>query len=207
MNERLQAYLDGRLSHAERVEFERQLAAESPALLRAIRAMAEHPQVAHDAEPGPWFTDRVMANLEAEESKGLNRFLHLLLTPQKLHVRPLSALLFAGAVGLSFLTYSNMRPSQAPPQVVLTQRATTVTLRLKAPLARTVNAVGDFNGWSVAATPLVPAGNGEWVARVTLAPGIYQYSFWVDGAEWQTDPQAKETVDDGFGRTNALLKL
>ena len=38
-------------------------------------------------------------------------------------------------------------------------------------------------------------------------PGVYQYMFVVDGQRWITDPQAAESVADGFGQQNSLMRI
>jgi hypothetical protein len=40
---------------------------------------------------------------------------------------------------------------------------------------------------------------------VALPPGVYQYTFIVDGARWQPDPLAVSQVSDGFGQVNSVL--
>lgn len=78
---------------------------------------------------------------------------------------------------------------------------------LKAPNARQVQLVGDFNAWSVEATPLADAdGNGIWTVVVPLRAGRYQYKFVVDG-DWTVDPDAPAYLPDGFGGRNALLAI
>jgi 1,4-alpha-glucan branching enzyme len=44
-----------------------------------------------------------------------------------------------------------------------------------------------------------------WTIDVPLEPGVYQYAFVVDGAEWRPDPRAVSHVDDGFGRENSVV--
>jgi hypothetical protein len=73
--------------------------------------------------------------------------------------------------------------------------------------AKKVAVAGDFNGWNAEGTTLENAdGQGTFVATVPLARGSHEYMFLVDGA-WVTDPSAPETRPDGFGRSNAVLRL
>ena len=44
-------------------------------------------------------------------------------------------------------------------------------------------------------------------AVVPVMPGVYQYMFVVDGQRWITDPQAAESVADGFGQQNSLMRI
>jgi hypothetical protein len=74
-----------------------------------------------------------------------------------------------------------------------------------APGASSVTVVGDFNDWSVSATPLERAG-GVWSVAVPLGPGRYRYAFVVNGAIWQRDPEAP-AADDEFGRANSVVTV
>jgi 1,4-alpha-glucan branching enzyme len=69
----------------------------------------------------------------------------------------------------------------------------------------TVNLAGDFNNWSTSADALTKQADGSWAITKKLAPGRYAYKFVVDGSNWKEDPNAKETVDDGFGGKNAIM--
>jgi hypothetical protein len=72
--------------------------------------------------------------------------------------------------------------------------------------ATQVALVGDFNGWSGAATPLEPgAVPGTWSVTVPLSAGRHVYAFLVDGRTWMTDPRAQTAQDLDFGRTNSVL--
>ncbi len=45
-----------------------------------------------------------------------------------------------------------------------------------------------------------------WKATVALPPGRYEYRFVVDG-QWISDPNAKESVGNSFGSTNAVVVI
>lgn len=80
-----------------------------------------------------------------------------------------------------------------------------VTFRLRGyPNARVVAVAGEFNKWNQSQL-LFSREGGEWVCRVQLPAGTYQYKFIVDG-DWLTDPTNPLTVHDERGITNSLLK-
>ncbi|HEV7890583.1 MAG TPA: M56 family metallopeptidase [Pyrinomonadaceae bacterium] len=80
-----------------------------------------------------------------------------------------------------------------------------VTFRLRGfPDARVVAVAGEFNKWNQSQFIFSREG-GEWVCRVNLPAGTYQYKFIVDG-DWLTDPTNPLTVHDERGITNSLLK-
>lgn len=75
-----------------------------------------------------------------------------------------------------------------------------------APQAASVTIVGDFNGWDPQRTQLVRVSHeGLWRARLKLVPGVYQYSFVLDGTAWVSDPLAKTMLADGFGGENSVI--
>ena len=81
-----------------------------------------------------------------------------------------------------------------------------VEVVLAAPQAAAVTIVGDFNGWDPQRTQLVRSSHeGLWRARLKLAPGVYQYSFVLDGSDWVSDPLAKTALSDGFGGKNSVI--
>jgi 1,4-alpha-glucan branching enzyme len=69
---------------------------------------------------------------------------------------------------------------------------------------RAVSVAGEFNAWDPAADPLVQQADGTFRLVKKLTPGRYAYKFVVDG-QWQPDPSAKETIDDGFGAKNSVV--
>ena len=79
-----------------------------------------------------------------------------------------------------------------------------VTFRLRGFAdARVVAVAGDFNKWNQSQFLFTKEG-GEWVCRVNLPAGTYQYKFIVDG-DWLTDPNNPKTVHDERGIENSLL--
>lgn len=97
--------------------------------------------------------------------------------------------------------------------------------QLEAPSARTVTLSGSFpdNQWSGTASASGEfnenidrmyddgshgdrvAADGIWSLAKPLAQGRYQYKFVIDRNTWVKDPNAFETVDDGYGGTNSVL--
>ena len=69
---------------------------------------------------------------------------------------------------------------------------------------------GSFNGWGkdakTADVMTDPAATGTWKVEKTLAPGVYQYKFIVDGV-WQADPNNPNQVPDGFGGKNSVVEV
>ena len=79
---------------------------------------------------------------------------------------------------------------------------------LRAPSARRVALVGDFNGWKAQQTLLRDDnGDGTWSVTLRLSPGRYRYKFLVDGQRWVVDPDAPASASDGFGGRNAVITL
>jgi 1,4-alpha-glucan branching enzyme len=68
--------------------------------------------------------------------------------------------------------------------------------KYKSPDAKTVELMGEWNGWK--SIPMTKNGDGVWTTKVTLSPGTYGYKFLVDGKDWVFDPDnpAKKTVEN-----------
>lgn len=94
-------------------------------------------------------------------------------------------------------TLSNERPPE--------RSAKPVEFRLNLPGAKSAVVVGTFNNWDVSRTPLAKDPNGGWRTTVVLPPGRYEYRFVIDGAQWCSDPGAKESVPNQFGTTNSVV--
>ena len=81
-----------------------------------------------------------------------------------------------------------------------------IILTYFAPLAREVKVAGNFNGWRADATPLKNTSVGEWVVRLMLRSGQYEYLFVVDG-RWTEDPQATQRLANLYGGFNSVLAV
>jgi predicted carbohydrate-binding protein with CBM48 len=153
------------------------------------RVMAEVGRLPpHGAAAGPirWWRRHWTIRLSPVRGLGLAAGLAVLLL----------AVYFAGRQGAPAV-----QPTAEPAGGRLTQFV------LIAPEASTVTLVGDFNDWSMAATPLVRAeGGGVWSVTVPLVPGRYRYAFVVNGTVWQNDPEAA-AAEDEFGRSNSVLTV
>lgn len=80
-----------------------------------------------------------------------------------------------------------------------------VDFRLKAPKARKVCLVGDFNHWKPDTLPLAKLPGGTWELTMPLPRGRYLYRFWVDGQE-RADPENKKTAE-ADGRPASVKEL
>lgn len=67
--------------------------------------------------------------------------------------------------------------------------------RYKAPDAKSVELMGEWNGWK--SVPMAKGDNGVWTAKGTLSSGTYAYKFLVNGTDWVFDPDNsnKKSVD------------
>lgn len=77
-----------------------------------------------------------------------------------------------------------------------------VTFRVLAPLAHSVEIAGDFSSWDP--IQLSPAGNGWWITTRALSPGKYQMNLRVDGGKWAAPPGLLGMLDE-FGGSVGLL--
>jgi hypothetical protein len=122
-----------------------------------------------------------------------------------IRLSPLGGLAMAAGVVALVVAGGRVIPS-SPPEPV-TESTQLVQFVLVASEASAVTLVGDFNDWSVSATPLTrEGGDGVWWVTVPLPPGRYRYSFVVDGQVWLGDPNAP-AVDDEFGRPNSVVTI
>jgi hypothetical protein len=69
--------------------------------------------------------------------------------------------------------------------------------------ARSVAVAGDFSEWEPRA--MQRDAKGVWILETVLPPGVYHYSFVVNGETWTVPANAPGLVDDGFGQKNATL--
>lgn len=81
-----------------------------------------------------------------------------------------------------------------------------VNFSFYAPEAKSVSLAGDFNNWDVNSTPLKKDAKGMWKKSLSLAPGRYEYKFFVDG-DWKEDPKCSSSVSNIFGTQNSVLIL
>ena len=194
MDSRLQAYLDGDLP------FE-QLPVELKAKAEAWDGLLE--EVLATSPPGaPLGLDaRVMAALEAERQPTWSRWIAWLLRPRMVPIPPAAALAAAAAVVIV------LGLAGFPGDGAVAESRVYVQFVVEAPAAETVHVVGDFTEWQPSVELEDPDGDGVWSGRVPLLPGVHEYMFVIDGADWITDPNAAGYQDDGFGQRNAIVAV
>lgn len=116
------------------------------------------------------------------------------------------ALLWGGVPALAALLVLSVALFQGRYRMRELAQTRMVEVVLAAPQAARVAVVGDFNSWDPNRNAMERLGRGgTWRARLRLQPGVYQYSFIVDGREWLADPAARSFVPDGFGGRNSVL--
>lgn len=97
-------------------------------------------------------------------------------------------------------------PARKPADLRPTIEGGSALFRCRAPGARRVSLVGDFNGWQPGGNSMTdPDEDGIWEVRIPLASGTYRYMFLVDDANWQRPEGAPLYEDDGFGMENGIL--
>jgi 1,4-alpha-glucan branching enzyme len=69
-----------------------------------------------------------------------------------------------------------------------------------------VAVAGDFNKWKTDVHEMKKT-DGTWSIDLKLKPGVYSYSFVVDGTAWVPDPGAEFYEDDGYGSRNSVLRI
>jgi 1,4-alpha-glucan branching enzyme len=75
-----------------------------------------------------------------------------------------------------------------------------------APLAKSVQLVGDFTHWQQKPINMQLSEKGIWHAKVQLAPGEHHYRFLVDG-QWRDDPQCALHVPNPYGSHDAVCQV
>ena len=111
----------------------------------------------------------------------------------------LTALLVAGCGG------------SAPkgPRAVWSGDMATVTLEYRGE-ARSISAVGDFNGWNPDSHPFIQVGDDRWTCALSPPPGRHSYLLAVETDShwtWQLDLANPERTRDGLGRELSLLVI
>lgn len=67
---------------------------------------------------------------------------------------------------------------------------------------------GDFNDWSLDATPMRPTDDGALVATLELDPGrSYRFRYWLGNDQWENDWSADAYVENDFGGHDSMLTL
>lgn len=76
----------------------------------------------------------------------------------------------------------------------------------RAPEAKQVSLIGDFNNWAPNAAPMIRQPDGRWMASLELSHGYHQYVFLVDG-KCVLDPNATGKAKDSHNEPVSLLAV
>lgn len=74
--------------------------------------------------------------------------------------------------------------------------------------AKTIQVLGDFNGWDKSAAPMKALKSGGFTQTINLETGKeYQFRYLVDGENWMNDPEADAKVTNEFNSENDVVKV
>lgn len=75
--------------------------------------------------------------------------------------------------------------------------------------AENAQVVGEFNGWSISATPMKRLKNGVFSATVNLEKArSYQFRYLLGQSQWENDPDADEYIPTPYGDShNSVISL
>ena len=174
-------------------------------LMNAVRLLKES-----ERREAPFsFTAEVMKKLPRRSPSVLSRFREFLFGSRVLRWNMASVLATAVIVLVMVVTVSRTHREQTGTIVSSSsgQEETAVSVRLTfhSPQAQRVAVAGDFNKWKTDVHEMKKS-DGTWSIDLQLKPGIYSYSFVVDGKSWVPDPGAESYEDDGYGSRNSILR-
>jgi 1,4-alpha-glucan branching enzyme len=81
-----------------------------------------------------------------------------------------------------------------------------VVVLLRAPQAKEVFLLGDFNNWDPKTPPMRKNGHGLWKTTMLLTSGRYEYKLLVDG-QWRLDRNNPNRVLNSLGSENNVLMI
>ncbi len=195
---------DEKKSIIRSMETDSGLKAEFNALTNTVRLLKEGER----REPPAFFTAEVMRKLpkQAASRSMLDWIREFLFNSHMLRWNMATALGMAVIVLVVLVTISRVHREPMMNAAGPAESAVTVRLTFYSPQARTVSVAGDFNKWKTDADEM-KGSDGMWSVNLKLKPGVYSYSFIVDGKSWVPDPGADTYEDDGFGSRNAVLRV
>lgn len=162
--------------------------------------------VRDDAPAPAYLKQRIMARVRAEPTSAWRKVVVWFLRPRPIRVSPAMGLGAAVVASLLLLALPGERFSGAGTDTGPAAAQVVTRFVFVAPQASSVHLTGEFLEWSEEGLAMRdPRGTGVWSVDLPLEPGVYQYSFVVDGREWRPDPLAVSQVDDGFGRQNSVV--
>ena len=85
-------------------------------------------------------------------------------------------------------------------------RARTMEFKLYAPAAKRVSLAGSFNNWNTKKIAAKKDSRGNWMIKLNLKPGTYEYKFFVDGS-WLNDPNSNRSISNTFGTQNSIIEI
>jgi 1,4-alpha-glucan branching enzyme len=85
-------------------------------------------------------------------------------------------------------------------------RAKTMEFKLYAPAAKRVSLAGNFNNWNTRRLAAKKDSKGNWLVKLNLKPGMYEYKFFVDGS-WINDPNSSCNISNTFGTQNNVIEI
>jgi hypothetical protein len=194
MDSRLQAYLDGDLPLE-------QLPAGLRARAEAWDGLLEEIRVSSPAGAPLGLDARVMAAVNRGSPSVRTGWMDWLLRPRMIPVPPAAAIAAAAAIIVALGVLG------LPDNGAIAESSVYVQFVVDAPAAETVHLVGDFTEWQPTVELEDADGDGVWSGRVPLVPGVHEYMFVIDGADWITDPNAAGYQHDGFGQQNAIVAV
>ena len=101
------------------------------------------------------------------------------------------------------------KPSSLRKQYMKSGSVCRVTFRLPkkaAEGAKVVSLVGDFNNWSIEATPMAALKNGEFAVTLDLEAGRdYRFRYLINGTIWENDWNADRYEANIFGSDDSVV--
>lgn len=177
------------------------------ALRREERELRELMGSLHvDIEASEVLRDNVMREIESVGAPFWRRVVDWCVRPRTIRLSPAAGGLALAASAAIAILFVGVLPTSDTGGVEVAGNEVVTRFVFIAPEASAVQVTGDFVDWSADGIALEnERGTGVWTIDVPLEPGVYQYAFVVDGAEWRPDPRAVSHVDDGFGRENSVV--
>jgi anti-sigma factor RsiW len=186
------------------IEADASLKEEYTGLMNAVRSLRES-----ERREAPFsFTAEVMKKLPERSLSMPGRPRAFLFGSRVLRWNMASMLAMAVVVLVTVVTVSRVNRESTGITASRGQEETAISvhLTLHAPLAQRVAVAGDFNNWKTDAQEMNKT-DGNWNIDLKLKPGVYSYSFVVDGKAWVPDPGAEFYEDDGYGSRNSVLRI